>query len=409
MIEEIIAVFFGVFLGILTGLLPGMSINNFLPIFLTLTIFSQEVLVVFIVSFAVSQLIAQFIPSIFLGAPSEITSISVLPGHKLLLEGKGYEAVKICLISCILSMFFSFLIIFTIHQNFKEFYHKIRDYIFYPILFIVIFTILAENGLKKIIMSLFIFLISGLVGFITLNSPYPSSNLMFPLLAGFFGLSTLLVSLKEKSYIPEQNLSEQINIKKIDLVKSSLIGTLSGLLVGFLPGVGVSQAAVLAQSLFGLYDPRFFLSTISSINLSNEIFSLNSLYLVGNPRSGTSVALQKILDEFNFSTFLLLFPTILISVGLSIPILLHISKKFTKFVEKINYIFLNVGIICFLSILTLIFTGIFGMIIFITCGAIGVLAVELKIKRSHCMGCLLLPTLLFFSGKNVLFLNILFG
>ena len=34
-----------------------------------------------------------FIPSIFLGAPDEDSLLSILPGHKLLLRGRGYFAI----------------------------------------------------------------------------------------------------------------------------------------------------------------------------------------------------------------------------------------------------------------------------------------------------------------------------
>ena len=56
---------------------------------------TAEVLVVFIISMAITHIFLDFIPSIFLGAPEESTALSVLPGHSMLLEGKGYEAVRL--------------------------------------------------------------------------------------------------------------------------------------------------------------------------------------------------------------------------------------------------------------------------------------------------------------------------
>ena len=73
MIEYFLAIFFGTFIGILTGLLPGMNINNLLPIFLTFTFFKPEMIAIFIASVAISQLLTNFFPSIFLGAPSSET------------------------------------------------------------------------------------------------------------------------------------------------------------------------------------------------------------------------------------------------------------------------------------------------------------------------------------------------
>lgn len=172
--------------------------------------------------------------------------------------------------------------------------------------------ILSENQSNKILFSLIIFLLSGFVGIIVLNSSISSLNILFPMLSGFFGLSTLIISLEEKSFLPRQKIDEKLKIKKIDFVKSSLLGSIFGLIVGFLPAVGVSQAAVIAQTLAGLGDPRNFLVTIGAINVANEIFSLNSLYLINNPRSGASVAIKRILPEMNFQDFLAIVASILI-------------------------------------------------------------------------------------------------
>ncbi|MEM5875481.1 MAG: tripartite tricarboxylate transporter permease [Candidatus Aenigmatarchaeota archaeon] len=400
--------FLGIITGIITGFLPGLSINNLIPIFLSITIFSNFELSIFLVSCSISQILSQFFPSIFLGAPNESSSISVLPGHKLLLKGKGYEAYKICLVSCLLSLIFSTILIFLIQSYFQKFYYFIREYVFYLIFFVSVYTILTEKTLTKILKSVLVFSLSGFLGLIVLNSPYPSSNLMFPMLSGFFGISSLIVSLKEKSYLPKQEISEKINIDKKELIKSSLIGTIFGLIVGFLPGVGVSQAAIMAQNILNIYNERSFLATISSINLANEIFSLNSLYLVGNPRSGTSVALQRILKEIDYTTFLILISTIVLVLSISIPILLVVSKKVYKILLKVNYTLLNISIIFFIFLCVYYFTGLFGVAVCVTSTSIGLLPILLKVKRSHCMGCLLFPTMLFFSGYNSVLIGILF-
>jgi len=229
------------------------------------------------------------------------------------------------------------------------------------------------------------------------------------MLSGFFGLSTLIISLKEKSFLPKQKIDEELKIKKSEFVKSSLLGSLFGLIVGFLPAVGVSQAAVMAQTLAKLGDPRNFLVTIGAISIANEVFSLNSLYLVNNPRSGASVAIQRVLPQMDFQNFLTIIASILISSSLATIFILQFVRRFYKILLKINYSLLNILIILFLSSLVFIFTGFIGLLVFFTCGAIGILTVELNIKRSHCMGCLLVPSMIFFHGSTNMILSLLFG
>jgi putative membrane protein len=228
------------------------------------------------------------------------------------------------------------------------------------------------------------------------------------MLSGFFGLSTLIISIKEESFLPKQKIDEELKIKKVDFVKSSLLGSIFGLIVGFLPAVGVSQAAVIAQTLAKLGDPRNFLVTIGAINVANEVFSLNSLYLVNNPRSGTSVAIQRILPEVSFRDFLTLIASILISSSLTTVFILYFAKRFHNLLLKLNYTTLNIVIILFLSSLVSIFTGLIGLLVFFTCGAIGILAAELSVRRSHCMGCLLVPSMIFFYGVTNNVLSFLF-
>jgi putative membrane protein len=65
--------------------------------------------------------------------------------------------------------------------------------------------------------------------------------------------------------------------------------------------------------------------------------------------------------------------------------------------------------ILFLSFLVFIFTGLIGLLVFFTCGAVGILTAELNIKRTHCMGCLLVPSMIFFAGAINTVLSFLFG
>jgi TctA family transporter len=48
------------------------------------------------------------------------------------------------------------------------------------------------------------------------------------------------------------------------------------------------------------------------------------------------------------------------------------------------------------------------LLVFFTCGAIGILAAELNVRRSHCMGCLLAPSMIFFYGATNTVLSFLF-
>ena len=101
----------GAALGTFTGLAPGIHVNTLALIMLvsypTIAGFMEITCHTFgiglghvpmlvcciIISASVVHSFVDFIPSVFLGAPDEDTVLSVLPGHRMLLSGRGLEAV----------------------------------------------------------------------------------------------------------------------------------------------------------------------------------------------------------------------------------------------------------------------------------------------------------------------------
>jgi putative membrane protein len=406
--EFLLFTFLGSFAGIILGLIPGMHINNILPFILMLSFITPSSLAVFIASLSISQIFVGYISSVFLGAPNEDTSLSVLPGHKLLLEGRGYEAIKLVVFGGICSVLLSLAIIAIVAKYFVYLYEISRPYIQYPILLVIIFMILSEKSLKKILLATLIVLSSGFLGLVVLNSSLVSQqNSMFPLLSGFFGLSTLVISIREKSRIPKQQEDDKINLSALNFLKSTLLGSLAGIVVGFLPAIGVSQAATIAQYLGGMGDPRNFLVTLSSINTANEVFSLSSLYLVGNPRSGSSVAISRILPNLELEEVLMLVGSICIASSIASLATLYLGKRIPRILVKVNYTYLSLVVIAYMTLAIFAFTGIYGLLIAFTSASIGILCANFGVRRSNCMGCLLIPSLLFFSGLSPLVLSTL--
>ncbi len=98
-------------LGVVSGIFPGIHVNT-LALLLTAAYPSVEAFLLpfilllgvdestlpllisaLIMSAAVVHSFVDFVPSVFLGAPDEESVLSMLPGHRLLLSGKGMEAV----------------------------------------------------------------------------------------------------------------------------------------------------------------------------------------------------------------------------------------------------------------------------------------------------------------------------
>jgi putative membrane protein len=97
----LVSVLAGYILGVVSGLVPGIHTNNFALILLAFSPFLSEkglpvvCVASMILANSISHTFHDIIPSIFLGAPGEDTALAVLPGHTLLLEGHGPQAVRL--------------------------------------------------------------------------------------------------------------------------------------------------------------------------------------------------------------------------------------------------------------------------------------------------------------------------
>ncbi|MBI4167485.1 MAG: tripartite tricarboxylate transporter permease, partial [Candidatus Aenigmarchaeota archaeon] len=392
----------GCAIGLFTGLIPGLHTNtlavSILPIYPYFGISPIEASII-ISSIMAAHIFSSFIPSALLGAPNEDTALSILPAHRLLISGRGLEAVFLMVAGASLALLFSVPVLFLSMKTFSAFYELTRPFIHYVLAAIVSLMILGEKKKIKIFYATVIFLMSGFLGFLVLDARVlQPQNALLPILSGLFGVSTLLVSLGNKSSIPQQKHSA-VSINAKAMAKFAVVGTFGGLLVGLMPGIGASQAVALTQQVFAVSSPESFLVMLGSVNAADSLFSMSALYTVGNPRSGASVVVERLLGDIGINELLVIVGSILLSSGIAAFVCLKISSRALDAMRKINYSLVSRSVIVFICLLVFLFSGAAGLLVLFTATSIGLLCERLGVKRMHCMGCLLLPTILFFSGN----------
>ena len=395
-IEILIAILFGILFGIFTGLIPGIHINlvcilllSASPILLNHT--TPITLAVFIIAMATTHSFLDSIPSIFLGAPDSDQVLNVLPGHKLLLEGKGFEAVKLTVIGSLLCLIFSVSLIPLLIPTVNFIYPHLKNYIGHILIVIITFMILKD---KQRINNFIIFSLSGILGIIVLNMPNLKQPL-FPLLSGLFGTSMLVISLLDNTKIPKQTLTESIEIKTKTLIKAITAGTFAGTLTSFFPGLGPAQGAVLASQITRKLNTYGFMILVGGINTVNFILSLITLLVIDKARNGAVIVISKLIN-INKQILLIFIAAALITGAISTILTLNISKIFAKLMSKINYKITIISVLTLITLLVIYFSGPIGLVVLIVSTSIGVLPSELQTSRNHQMGCLILPVILFF-------------
>ena len=108
LIEIVFFLLIGIIIGTITGIIPGIHINLVGTtlvslVSLNLIKINPIYLVIFAISMAITHIFVDFIPSVFLGCPNEETSL--LPGHQLLREGKGAQAIFLSSLGSLIGIF----------------------------------------------------------------------------------------------------------------------------------------------------------------------------------------------------------------------------------------------------------------------------------------------------------------
>lgn len=332
------------------------------------------------------------IPSIFLGAPDGGMELSVLPGHRLLLQGRGYEAVFLTVVGSFFAVIASLSLIPVLIPLMKYGYPLIQPYIVYILIAASIILIWREN--KSRFKALIVYLLAGLLGVSVLTMPNLEQPL-FPMLSGLFGVSILVVSLMKKTKIPKQKITYP-NLRIEEVLSYLGLGFVASLLTGTLPGLGASQAAIIASSAKKKNKPENFLMMLGSINTVVMIVSFIALYSIDKARNGSILVVSKILGEFNFGYMILFLVSSLFAAGIATFLALKISKIFSKFMTKVNYGNLCMGVISLIIVLVFILTGPLGLFILVVSSFLGMVPSLMGIGKNHLMGCLLFPIILFF-------------
>lgn len=400
MIEFLGFAIIGIGLGIFTGLLPGVHVNNIAPVLVGLVAgatLGPLQAVSLIVAAMLTHTFLDFIPSAFLGVPDKDTALSVLPAHKLVLEGKGYEVVKLTALGSLGALMLSAVFVGLLAPLIGPAYEIIRPHMHWLLVGIMAIMIFLERKLRRMVWAVGIFLLAGFLGLLVLETNIaPGDGAFMPMLGGLFGMSVLVIGVKARNFFPRQEISDE----SMDLhskAKPILAGTSAGFLTGIIPGVGPAQGTVLAQLATRSGGTSEFLVGVSGVNTAKALLSFLALYVIGNPRSGAAVAVDKIIDvgpqEIVFLVGIALFVG-----GIAAILHLQVGKLAAKHIQRLPYRKMCVAVMLSIVGLSVYYTGLVGLLILGTATAIGLLPPSVGVKRTHCMGCIILPVILYFAG-----------
>lgn len=430
----------GYLLGVISGLIPGIHTNNFALILLAMSPMLSDsgvpvfYVAVIILSNSLSHTFHDIIPAIFLGAPNDDTALAVLPGHTLLLEGRGAEAVRLSALGSAGSVALALFIALPLSLFFVTAYPLIQAYLAWILILVVLIMIMTERGefvrgqgslshWKGRFFALLVFTMSGLLGVFAFRTEYlirpvislGEPSILLPLLSGLFGSSQLIISLMSDPVIPVQ-LRSRLELERERILRGILVGGVSGSLVAWLPGVSSSIATVFARLFIRqdlskeenryarysdedmLSSAKEFIVSVSGVNTCNAIFGLVALAVIGKTRNGAMVVINDLLDGVSLDppAIVLFLCAIALTAIMSYFSTIYLGDRIHVWLLSVDYPVLCYSVISVLALLVVLFTGLFGLVIFIISTSIGMLAPFLKVRKSHAMGVILLPVILYF-------------
>ena len=410
----------GVALGTLTGLLPGLHVNSvaFLLVGVAPSIDGPPGAVgAAILAAGVVHTFLSIVPGLVLGVPDAATAPGALPGHRLVLAGRGREAIRLSAVGSGVALVGAVAVALPLSRVVAAG----REWLLaaLPVLLALVAALLifAEPTRRARLGGLLCLGVATALGFLTLDlpatgvlTPTGAASMLAPIFGGLFGAPILLDAVDADGAIPPQE-GTALGLSGSETLRAALAGVGGGALVGYLPGVSAGVAAVLALGGAGGSGPagrgsdRAYVVATSGADTATAVFAVASLAVLGAPRSGVTVALSSLAAggssaatsasasagasaPIPLAEMLLV---IVLAAGLGIAILLTIGERYLLVVRRLPRRPLVLGVLGLLFALAVGFAGALGGAVFCLAAVVGLLPPRVGARRVHLMGVLFGP------------------
>ncbi len=405
----------GCALGVFSGMVPGIHVNTLAAMLLAAYPSLEAALPLepegaavavccIVVSASVVHSFVDYVPSVFIGAPDAEDAVSVLPGHRLLLEGRGMAGVRAAAIGSLIGCSAAILAAVPLQWILLHGAADLLDDATLVVLLIACAVLLAgELRRGSGVWGPFAFLASGALGLGCMTLPIPVDGLlgegsvMMPLLTGLFGIPVMLEA-SGRARLPVQTDAVEDPVGPVPGLKGVLMGTLAGWFPGMTSTVGASMSAVVFQE----NRPEGFISTVASIGTVTAVLSLVTLSVSGGGRTGTAIVVGEILgdmaDGFMSAPFLMLLLAAAVASVAGYWLTILCGKAMCRVVGRVRPKGLGRAVMAALVALTLALDGPAGLVVLACATAVGMVPGACGTGRVVLSGCLILPVLLFRTG-----------
>ncbi|ELZ13506.1 hypothetical protein C479_01636 [Halovivax asiaticus JCM 14624] len=389
----------GIVLGTVSGAVPGLHANNFAFVLAGVApaVPGPPVLVgVAMLAAGVVHTFVNAVPAMAIGVPDGEMAMTTLPGHRLVLAGRGHEAMVLSAIGSLLAVVVAVPLAVPITWLVVRLYPVVIDHLALVLGGVVIALIVSERAPARMLGGMVTFCLAAGLGLVTLDidpaAPLDAGGVLAPIFAGLFGAPVLLDAVHAGGLPPQDDA--RLRVSRRTVASTALAGTIAGAIVGFLPGISAAIAAVAVLVVvpgdegLGSAGDRSYIVATSGVDTANTVFALVALLVIGSPRTGVMVAFDGTDAPLAFP---ILIATVLLAGIVGFVIVLFGGRYYLDVVSRANYTVLSIVILTLLVGLSALFAGPMGVGIFVVASLIGLVPIRLGVRRVHLMGVLLGP------------------
>lgn len=421
----------GALLGCVTGLLPGLHSNNMAAfvggnpglLLAAATLGSLAVggegwaLVASaaVVACALAHTVANIVPSVFLAVPDEDTALSVLPGHRMAMAGRGREALHVSVASSLAALSLAVVLVVPLRLLMGppgDLYEWLGPWIGPILLAISSLMVLKEvwkaggpgcsAGRVSGFEATVVLLAAGVLGHLTLFG----AGLVAPLFIGLFGIPTVVIALvgTDSARAPDQ-VGDRRCSKNLPWT-AILRGAMAGTLVGWFPGVSSAQATTMVATGNASggdaeeEGARRYIAGVSAVNTANAVFTMVALAVLLRVRSGAASAVDGLmawhrapwgegaLPSFEVAVLLM---AAMVGGLVAAPVTLWVGTRIGRFLHHLSHRWTLRGLLLLLVGVPTVVEGWEGLLVVSTAAALGMVPPILGLMRVHLMGAVSLP------------------
>lgn len=386
----------GIAFGTASGLVPGIHANN---VALLLAGFAPSIpgpplyVGMAMLAAGVAHTFLEVVPALALGVPEPAMAVAALPGHRLVLEGRGREALRLSALGSGFAVLLAVPLAIPMTRLMVTLWPTIRANLAVVLAAVAVLLVVTERGVLRKLAAAVAFLLSGLLGLATLdltpNAPLTDGSMLTPLFAGLFG-APVLVDALGSSGIPPQDDSA-VSLSKPGVSVLAGLGTLAGALVAYVPAVSSAVASTIALlAVPGRHGARGFVVTTSGVNTANAVFALFALVALGTPRTGVLVAVES--ADVPLSVPHLVAAVVFAAVA-GFALVVTLGDRYLAVVGRVDATRLSLSVLAGLAALSYAFASWIGVGTLVAATIVGLLPARFRAKRANLMGVLILPIL----------------